>query len=180
MENKVTTPVAVALPLSVIEARKEVVISERGSYGAKKKYAVELNNMMPYAWYAKDAEKSPLIESERQNLMQDLKSINHSNPHKIWADIKGYALEDAQERGLFGEVKPVADAKPAEGESTGNANINAPRPLQLRLVEELTTLYKVCEKEKAFLTNDQKSCALFITKALEALKVNVGMIKVGK
>lgn len=180
MENKVTTPVAVSLPLSVIEARKEVVISERGSYGAKKKYAKELNNAMPYAWYAKDAEKSPLIESERQNLMQDLKSINHSNPHKIWADIKGYALEDAQERGLFGEVKPVADAKPAEGESTGNANINAPRPLQLRLVEELTTLYKVCEKDKAFLTNDQKSCALFITKALEALKVNVGMIKVGK
>jgi hypothetical protein len=184
MENKVTSPVPaaapVALPLSVIEARKEVVISERGSYGAKKKYAVELNNTMTYAWYAKDAEKSPLIESERQNLMQDLKSINHSNPHKIWADIKGYALEDAQDRGLFGEVKPVADAKPAEGESTGNANINAPRPLQLRLVEELTSLYKVCEKDKAFLSTGQKTASMHISKALEALGVNLGMIKVGK
>lgn len=181
MENKVTTPApAVSLPLSVIEARKEVVISERGSYGAKKKYAKELNNTMTYAWYAKDAEKSPLIESERQNLMQDLKSIDHSNPHKIWADIKGYALADAQERGLFGEVKPVAEATPAEGESTGNANINAPRPLQLRLVEELTTLWKACEKDKAFLTDKQRTAQLHIGKALESIGVNLGMIKVGK
>ena len=181
MENKVTTPApVVSLPLSVIEARKEVVISERGSYGAKKKYAKELNNTMTYAWYAKDAEKSPLIESERQNLMQDLKSINHSNPHKIWADVKGYALEDAQERGLFGEVKPVADAKPAEGESTGNANANAPRPLNVRLIEEGIILWKACEKEKAFLTDGQRAYQMHLTKALEALKVNVGMIKVGK
>jgi hypothetical protein len=182
MENKVTTPApaAVSLPLSVIEARNNVVSNLRGVYGAKQKYGVELNNMMTYAWYAKDAEKSPLIEAERQNLMAALKSIEHSNPHKIWADVKGYALADAQERGLFGEVKPVAEATPAEGESTGNANINAPRPLQLRLVEELTALYKVCEKEKAFLTDKQRAASLHITKALESLGVNLGMIKVGK
>ena len=181
MENKVTSPapVAVALPDAVIEARNNVVSNLRGVYGAKQKYGVELNNMMTYAWYAKDAEKSPLIEAERQNLMAALKSIEHSNPHKIWADIKGYALQDAQDRGLFGEVKPVP-VPAAEGESTGNANINAPRPLQLRLVEELTSLYKVCEKEKAFLTDKQRAASLHITKALEALGVQVGMIKVGK
>ena len=182
MENKVTTPppAAVSLPLSVIEARNNVVSNLRGVYGAKKKYGVELNNMMTYAWYAKDAEKSPLIEAERQNLMAALKAIDHTNPHKIWADVKGYALEDAQDRGLFGEVKPVAEAKPAEGESTGNANINAPRPLQLRLVEELTALYKVCEKDKAFLSTGQKTASMHISKALEALGVNLGMIKIGK
>jgi hypothetical protein len=179
MENKVTSPAPAALPLSVIEARNEVVKAETGSYGAKRKYAGELNNMMSAAWFHKDSEKSPLIESERQNLMAALKAVNHSNPHKIWADVKGYALQDAQDRGLFGEVKPVP-VPAAEGESTGNANINAPRPLQLRLVEELTALYKVCEKEKAFLTDKQRAASLHITKALEALGVQVGMIKVGK
>jgi hypothetical protein len=179
MENKVTSPAPAALPLSVIEARNEVVKAETGSYGAKRKYAGELNNMMSAAWYHKDSEKSPLIESERQNLMAALKAVNHSNPHKIWSDVKGYALQDAQDRGLFGEVKPVP-VPAAEGESTGNANINAPRPLQLRLVEELTALYKVCEKEKAFLTDKQRSASLHITKALESLGVQVGMIKVGK
>jgi len=182
MENKVTSPapVAVALPLSVIEARNNVVSNLRGVYGAKQKYGVELNNMMTYAWYAKDAEKSPLIEAERQNLMAALKSIEHSNPHKIWADVKGYALADAQERGLFGEVKPVADAKPAEGESTGNANINAPRPLNVRCIEEGITLWKALEKDKAFLTEGQRTFQFHIGKGLEALNVNLGMIKVGK
>jgi len=179
MENKVTTPAPAALPLSVIEARNEVVKAETGSYGAKRKYAGELNNMMSAAWYHKESTKSPLIESERQNLMAALKAANHSNPHKIWADIKGYALADAQDRGLFGETKPEP-VQAGEGESTGNANINAPRPLQLRLVEELTTLYKVCEKEKAFLTDKQRDASLHITKALESLGVQVGMIKVGK
>jgi hypothetical protein len=179
MENKVTTPAPAALPLSVIEARNEVVKAETGSYGAKRKYAGELNNMMSAAWYHKDSEKSPLIESERQNLMAALKAVNHSNPHKIWADVKGYALQDAQERGLFGEVKPVP-VPAAEGESTGNANINAPRPIQLRLVEESTILWKVCEKEKAFLTDKQRAYQMHLTKALEALGVQVGMIKVGK
>jgi hypothetical protein len=179
MENKVTSPAPAALPLSVIEARNEVVKAETGSYGAKRKYAGELNNMMSAAWFHKDSEKSPLIESERQNLMAALKAVNHSNPHKIWSDVKGYALQDAQDRGLFGEVKPEP-VQAGEGESTGNANINAPRPLQLRLVEELTALYKVCEKEKAFLTDKQRSASLHITKALESLGVQVGMIKVGK
>jgi hypothetical protein len=179
MENKVTSPAPAALPLSVIEARNEVVKAETGSYGAKRKYAGELNNMMSAAWYHKDSEKSPLIESERQNLMAALKAVNHSNPHKIWADVKGYALQDAQDRGLFGEVKPVP-VPAAEGESTGNANINAPRPIQLRLVEESTILWKVCEKEKAFLTDKQRAYQMHLTKALEALGVQVGMIKVGK
>jgi hypothetical protein len=179
MENKVTSPAPAALPLSVIEARNEVVKAETGSYGAKRKYAGELNNMMSAAWYHKDSEKSPLIESERQNLMAALKAVNHSNPHKIWSDVKGYALQDAQDRGLFGEVKSVP-VPAAEGESTGNANINAPRPIQLRLVEESTILWKVCEKEKAFLTDKQRAYQMHLTKALEALGVQVGMIKVGK
>jgi hypothetical protein len=177
--NKATTPAPVAIPLSVIEARNNVVKAETGSYGAKRSYAASLNDAVTMAWMNKDSDKSPLIEAERQSLMASLKAANHSNPHKVWADVKKYALEDAQERGLFGMAKPEPVAE-GEGESTGNANINAPRPLQLRLVEELTALYKVCEKEKAFLTDKQKAASLHITKALESLGVNLGMIKVGK
>lgn len=184
MENKVTSPVPaaapIALPLSVIEARNNVVSNLRGVYGAKKKYAVELNNMMTFAWYSKDAEKSPLIEAERQNLMAALKAIDHTNPHKIWGDVKGYALEDAQDRGLFGEVKPVEDAKPAEGESTGGANINAPRSPRVRYIDELTTLYSFGEREKAFLPDDLREVHLLVSKALGVMKVDLAKIKIGK
>lgn len=181
MENKVTTPApAVNLPLSVIAARNAVIAAETKSYGARVEYARELNNMAGCAWYRDGAEKVISIETEKANLYAGLKAANHSNPSKVFSDIKKYALIDAQDRGLFGETKPAADAKPAEGESTGNANINAPRPLQLRLVEELTTLWKACEKDKAFLTDKQRTAQLHIGKALESIGVNLGMIKVGK
>lgn len=176
----VAAPAPVAIPDNVIDARNALVKAETGSYGAKRKYAASLNDAARMAWFDKGSEKSPLIEAERQNLMAALKAAQHSNPHKVWADVRKYALEDAQGRELFGYTAPVAGEAESETESTGNANINAPRPLQLRLVEELTALYKVCEKDKAFLTDKQKSAALYITKALEALGVNLGMIKVGK
>lgn len=181
MENKVTSPVpAVNLPLSVIAARNAVIAAETKSYGARVEYARELNNMAGVAWYRDGAEKVISIETEKANLYAGLKAANHSNPSKVFGDIKKYALMDAQDRGLFGETKPAADAKPAEGESTGNANANAPRPLNVRLIEEGITLWKACEKEKAFLTDGQRAYQMHLTKALEALKVNVGMIKVGK
>ena len=173
-------PVAVAIPLSVIEARNALVKAESKSYGARITYAVELNSMAGSAWYRDGAEKVVTVETEKSNLYAALKKVGHSNPSKVWGDIKKYALIDAQEKGLFGETKPVGEGEDGEGESTGGANINAPRPLQLRLIEELTALYKVCDKEKAFLEPHQKTASLHITLALEALGVNLGLIKTGK
>jgi hypothetical protein len=171
--------VAVAIPLSVIEARNALVKAESKSYGARITYSVELNSMAGCAWYRDGADKVVSIETEKSNLYAALKKVGHSNPSKVWFDIKRYALLDAQDKGLFGETKPV-ETEGGEGESTGNANVNAPRPLQLRLIEELTALYKVCDKEKAFLTDNQKSASLHITKALESLGVNLSLIKTGK
>jgi hypothetical protein len=176
VKNVSTAPTPVAIPLSVIEARNALVKAETKSYGARITYAVELNGMAGCAWYRDGAEKVVSVETEKSNLYAALKKVGHSNPSKVWGDIKKYALIDAQEKGLFGETKPV-ETEGGEGESTGGANANAPRPLQLRLIEELTALYKVCDKEKAFLTDDQKAASLHITRALEALKVNLGMIK---
>lgn len=180
--NKAVTPApaVVAIPLAVIEARNNLVKAETKSYGARLKYAVELNSMAGTAWYRDGAEKVVAVETEKANLYAALKKVGHSNPSKVWGDVKKYALADAQEKGLFGEVKPVEGEGEGEGESTGNANINAPRPLQLRLIEELTALYKVCEKEKAFLTDKQKDASLRITQALQALGVDLSLIKVGK
>lgn len=172
-------PVAVAIPLSVIEARNALVKAESKSYGARITYAVELNGMAGTAWYRDGAEKVVTVETEKANLYAALKKVGHSNPSKVWFDIKRYALIDAQDKGLFGETKPV-EGEAGEGESTGNANVNAPRPLQLRLIEELTALYKVCDKEKAFLSAQQQAASLHITKALEALGVNLSLIKTGK
>jgi hypothetical protein len=185
VKNVSTAPAPVAavidIPKDVVVARNRVIEAETKSYGARIGYASALNGMAACAWYRDGADKVISIEAEKANLYAGLKKANHSNPSKVWGDIKKYALIDAQEKGLFGETKPVdGEGEGGEGESTGGANANAPRPLQLRLVEELTALYKVCDKEKAFLTDQQKAASLCITKALEALGVNLGLIKTGK
>jgi hypothetical protein len=177
------TPAAamIDIPKDVVVARNRVIEAETKSYGARILYAGALNGMAHAAWYRDGADKVISIEAEKANLYAGLKKVGHSNPSKVWGDIKKYALIDAQENGLFGETKPVdGEDGEGDGESTGGANANAPRPLQLRLVEELTALYKVCDKEKAFLTDQQKAASLCITKALEALGVNLGLIKTGK
>lgn len=182
MENvkNVSTPPAPAdIPQNVIVARNRVIEAETKSYGARIGYAAALNGMAGTAWYRDGADKVVSVETEKSNLYAGLKKAGHSNPSKVWGDIKRYALIDAQDKGLFGETKPV-ETEGGEGESTGGANANAPRPLQLRLVEELTALYKVCDKEKAFLSAQQQTASLHITKALEALGVNLSLIKTGK
>ncbi len=97
----------------------------------------------------------------------------------MWGDIKKYALLDAQEKGLFGETKPV-EGEGGEGESTGNANVNAPRSPRVRYLDELTALYSFGEREKAFLPDDLKEVHLLISKALGVMKVDLSMIKTGK
>lgn len=185
MENtqKIVTPApaaaVVSLPQSVIEARIRLVAAESKSYGARVDYAVELNNMAGAAWYRDGAEKLITVETEKSNLYNALKAAKHSNPSKVWGDVKKYALIDAQERGLFGEVKPEPVAQ-GEGESTGNANVNAPRAPRVRYLEELTSLYSFGEREKAFLPDDLKEVHLLISKCLGIMKVNLSMIKTGK
>lgn len=169
------TPAPVAdIPKDVIVARNRVIEAETKSYGARIGYASALNGMAACAWYRDGADKVVSIEAEKANLYAGLKKAGHSNPSKVWGDIKRYALIDAQEKGLFGETPPEqGDA----GESTGNANVNAPRSPRLRYVQELTDLYKFGEREKAFLPDDLKEVHLLISKALGVMKVDLSMIK---
>ncbi len=180
MENtpKMATPAAapvVTLPLSVIEARKNVVAAESKSYGARIHYASELNNMAAAAWYRDGAEKIISIETEKSNLYADLKAIQHSNPSKVWGDIKKYALEDAQNRGLFGEVKPVTEA--SEAAPTGNAHVNTPKSPLVRYSDELSILYKFGEREKAFFDDKLKAVHLKVCEALDILKIDKSKLK---
>lgn len=179
VKNVSTAPAAVEIPAGVIIARNRVIEAETKSYGARIGYATALNSMAGSAWYRDGAEKVVSIETEKANLYAGLKKAGHSNPSKVWGDIKKYALIDAQDRGLFGETKPV-EGEGGEGESTGGANANAPRSPRVRYLDELTALYSFGEREKAFLPDDLKEVHLLISKALGVMKVDLSMIKTGK
>jgi len=166
----VTTPTTFS---SVAQLRVRAIDAERGSYGARVDYAIGLNGIASVAWYDIEANGGKLpenIQAEKDAYYAGLKEIGYSNPSNAWKTIKQYAKANAQQNALFGEVAPIDEDK------TKGANANKARPLNLRLIEDLTGLYKACSKAEN-LSKKEAGAYKCIQEALEALGVNLDMIK---
>lgn len=163
--------ITVTIPNNVTQdqvdtARTAFVDSLSSNYGAGRRYAAVLVGMLGTAWItmahdAKGAE-GDAMRTQRDALYSDLKKAGHSNPSVKWKQIKGYAAE------LTADPADTEDGE--EGESSGGAKHS--RSLQLRLIEDLTTLHKACKKEKAK-TDQQIKAAMHIAAALADLGVDI-------
>lgn len=102
--------------------------ADESSYGANVKFAQRANDlahaMSPgFKWYTLDKRNLPKVSKEFAALVQmfwdgytearNRPGKPFENMSKVWKDIRGYALKDAQERGLFGEVMP--EPEPPQG-----------------------------------------------------------------
>lgn len=173
MSTIVTIPANVT-PAELTESRDGFAQASGHVYGAGRKYAANLLGFLGTAWIelahdAKGAE-GDAMRTERDALYAALRAlpIPHSNPSVKWKQIKDHArsilAEQAQAEG--GEAE-------GEGEAEGSGNGKHTRTLQLRLIEDLTTLYKACKKEKAR-TDQQSKAMLHIGAALADLGVDLG------
>ena len=172
MNVNVTTPTTFS---AIATLRVAAIDADRGAYGARLNYAVGLNDIATLAWYDIEANGGKLpeaIEGEKKAYYEGLKGIGYSNPSNAWKMIKQYAKADAVKRGLFGEV---AEVGATESEGAGSKA----RPLDLRLVEELTALYKACTKPES-LSTKQAGAFAGIKQALSAMGVDVSLINEGK
>lgn len=170
MNTIVTIPNNVS-PEQVSEARGAFVGALSSSYGAGRTYAAVLVGLLGTAWitmpHDQKGAEGDAMRKERDALYADLKAAGHSNPSVKWKQIKGYAAELVKAESGEGD----GEAADGEGESTGGAKHT--RTTQLRLIEELTTLYKLCKREAKTLTNEQNAAFTHITSALAALKVDL-------
>ena len=174
--------VIVTIPNSVTQ---EQVAESRGKfvqvggelYGAGRKYAANLLGFLGTAWIelahdAKGAE-GDAMRTERDALYAALRAlpIPHSNPSVKWKQIKDHA------RSILAEQAKAEGGEDAEGEgeAEGSGNGKHTRTLQLRLIEDLTTLYKACKKEKAR-TEQQSKAMLHIAAALADLGVDISKL----
>jgi hypothetical protein len=167
----VTTPTTFS---AIATLRVAAIDADRGAYGARLNYAVGLNDIADCAWYDVEGNGGKLpdaIEGEKKAYYEGLKGIGYSNPSNAWKMIKQYAKADAVKRGLFGEV--------AEVEATTEGAGSKARPLDLRLVEELTALYKACHKADS-LSTKQSGAFDGIKAALKAMGVDLSLINEGK
>ena len=175
MKNiNVTTPTTLSI---IATLRVAAIDADRGAYGARLNYAVGLNDIASVAWYDIEANGGKLpenIEGEKKAYYEGLKGIGYSNPSNAWKMIKQYAKTDAAKRALFGEVAPITEGK-TEGEGAGSKA----RPLDVRLIEELTSLYKACTKADS-LSTKQDGALKGIKAALKAMGVDLALINEGK
>jgi hypothetical protein len=162
------------LDVEIAQARKQVSESLRGSYGAKRNYAELLNQKFEFDWFELKANDSSdegkQVRKEKEAFQAVLKEDDHSNPYKIWADVRMYAQEARYPKQEANKDSEVTEAE--QGESGANHN----RSPMLRNIEELTTLYKFNRRQESL---DPKiaECQQFIGQALQALGIQLHMIE---
>ena len=158
----------------VAEKRQGAIEAQKSSYGANVEYAKALNLKFEFDWFAvshtDSSDEGKAVRKEKELFFVGLKEIGHSNPSKVWKDVRDYGLENRygkpdtpSEEGAVGEV--------AEGSDDAKHN----RSPELRNLEELTTLYKFNRRQESLspkLTKVQQK----IAEALAEMGVDIGMI----
>jgi len=107
-----------------------------------------------------------LVHAEKKELFKALNAAKHSNPSTVWARVRKYAQE-------YIEGVPEKTEGEAEGSKVGARHT---RSLNLRLVEELSTLFKACKNADS-LSDKERQAHTHITSALLALGVDVNTIE---
>jgi hypothetical protein len=163
--------------INLVELRNNVANGLNVLGSAERKYAIALNDTFCQPWYkCQDSDTDELakaVKAEKSEFYKPLKAIGHKNPSTIMGRVRKYALEDAIERGLFGEVAKGSEGGEGEGEGEGAGSTD--RSPMLRNIEELTALYKFNRKQQG-LTPELSKCQDMIVGALLALGVKVDMI----
>jgi len=170
----VTSPVEVS---NIVRLRNAAVESEQKTYGARIAYAIGINDMTNIAWYA-DGQKLPAnIQTEKDAYYKALRAIKYTNPSNAWGKVKDYAKEDAQARGLFGEIAPEVSATGEAVETVSETRDT--KTLSLRYMEELTILHNASVKKASLGDaeyNDKVRAAhAFLIQALKAMGKDIGI-----
>ena len=157
---------------SNIEAlRQGVADAVKRAYGAERSYAEALCNTLPAEWYLVEhndkGDDAKLVHAEKKALFKVLNAAEHTNPSTVWGRVRKYAQEHI-------EGKP----EKVEGETDSSDKVGArhTRSMTLRLVQELSLLYKACKNADS-LSDKERQAHTHITSALLAMGVDVSTIE---
>ena len=121
-----------AQTIDLVTLRTNVAESEKRAYGAKREYAKGLNSLWSFDWFAiqygDTTDEGKAVRAEQTAFYEVLKAAGHTNPSKVWGDIKRYGKEER-----YGAP---------ESEGAGNA----PRDLDVRIKEESAKLFNAIHR----------------------------------
>ena len=158
--------------LSLADLRNNVGEAVTRAYGAERDYGIRLCAELPEFWYkvehgdkGDDAKK---VHTEKKELFKVLNGAKHSNPSTVWARVRKYAQEHAEPK----VATPEGEIAPTEAPVGARQN----RSLTLRLIEELTTLYKATKNADS-LSDKERDCQTHIASALTAMGIDLTTIQ---
>jgi hypothetical protein len=166
-----TTVTTVSVDSTIATLRQGVADAVVRAYGAEREYAQALCNVLPAEWYLVEhsdkGDNAKLVHAEKKELFKALNAAKHSNPSTVWARVRKYAQY---------HIEGEPEAKP-EGEAEGSkVGARQNRSLTLRLVEELSTLYKATKNADS-LSDKERDCQTHIASALTAMGIDLTTIQ---
>jgi hypothetical protein len=160
MSQVINAPADLA-PTNIVTLRGNVADALKRQYGATKEYAIALCDFLPAEWYNVEhnsiREEDKPVLAEAKAFRATLKAAGHANPSVMWTRVR-----EAGRAHVEGEKEESKGAKPQ-------------RSFQLRLIEELTSLYKAGKREES-LSTQQQNAMTGIVSALSALGVDVSTL----
>jgi hypothetical protein len=164
--------------VSIATLRTGVAEGEQRAYGARREYAKGLNAAFAFDWFEVEhtdvSEDAKLVHTEKKALFTELKRVHpdHKNPSTVWANIRKYGREEK-----YPQVEVEgAEGEGAEGEGEGEGAGSRNKGQMLRNIDTLLPLYKFNAKQDGLMPQVAEAQVLII-KALEALGVDLGLIK---
>jgi hypothetical protein len=160
--------------VSLATLRQGVAESVKRAYGAERSYAQALNASFAFDWFNVEANdtsaEAKTVHAEKKELFAALKAVEHTNPSTVWARIRKYGKAEKypQAEGAEGTEGE------AEGEAEGAGNRN--KSPMVRNIDDLLALYKFNMRQDG-LPPQVASAQVYIVKALEALGVDLNLIK---
>lgn len=155
--------------LSLSDLRQGVADAVKRAYGAERDYAHKLCEVLPVEWYLVEhndkGEDAKQVHAEKKALFKALNEAEHTNPSTVWARVRKYAQE---------HIEGVPEK--TEGSTDTSVGARHNRSLNLRLIEELSTLFKACKNAES-LSDREQDAQTYITSALISLGVDTGAIE---
>jgi len=163
------TTITTVATVSLEALRQGVADAVKRAYGAERDYAQKLCEVLPVEWYLVEhndkGDDAKQVHAEKKALFKALNEAEHTNPSTVWARVRKYAQEHIE-----------GTPEKTEGSTDASVGARQNRSLTLRLVEELSTLYKATKNADS-LSDKERDCQTHIASALIAMGVDVATIQ---
>ena len=171
-----TTITSVTLPKQAdtfVSLGKAIADSHKRHYGALVKFSALLVETFGTAWHAvKASDPTPngiALRNVKDKLFAQLKAAEHSNPAKVWADLREYAVRQNAIAAVSGQAPEQSEQDGGGEGGEGGKSETSEKTLEQKIAGKLADIRKMISKQD-IKSPAVKKCEQAILRAMMALE----------